>query len=116
MVHHIKMNVEWEVHSSAGVSINWVGGRSMSWVKCQEQQCGGSEVTLAASGRKAGTNKSVSVSDSLLHCAFQTIHCQYVVFTVSRLTFRAIFAGSSPFDGALLHHPSTHTSPGGALK
>lgn len=47
--------------SASGVSINWVGGRSMSWVKCQEQECGGSsEVTLAASGRKAGTNKSTS--------------------------------------------------------
>ncbi|DBA98890.1 TPA: hypothetical protein ACH3X1_014641 [Trebouxia sp. C0004] len=47
--------------SASGVSINWVGGRSMSWVMCQEQQCRGStEVTLAASGRRAGTNKRAS--------------------------------------------------------
>ncbi|KAL0032713.1 hypothetical protein WJX79_005436 [Trebouxia sp. C0005] len=47
--------------SASGVSINWVGGRSMSWDKCQEQQCGvGTEVTLAASGRRAGTNKRTS--------------------------------------------------------
>ncbi len=54
-------------HSFAGVSINWVGGRSMSWVKSQEHHLeGSSEVTLAASGRRAGTNKRVSVNDSPL--------------------------------------------------
>lgn len=97
MVHQIKVNVECKMHSCAGVSINWVGGRSMSWDKCQEQQCGvGTEVTLAASGRRAGTNKRVSVNDSLLHCAFQMVHCQYVEVNVPDLTFRAVFASSSP--------------------
>ncbi len=86
--HRIKVNVEWKVHSFAGVSINWVGGRSTSWVTCQKQHIeGSSEVTLAASGRKAGTNKRVSVNDSLLLYGYQTIHCQYAVFNVPDLTF-----------------------------
>ena len=60
----------------------------MSWVTCQEHQCGGSsEVTLAASGRKAGTNKHVSVNDSHLHCAFRTIHCEHAVFNGPDLIF-----------------------------
>jgi hypothetical protein len=110
---------DWKFQCCAGVSINWVGRRSTSWVKCQEQHLGGStEVTLAASGRRAGTNKRVSVNDSPVHRGYQTVHFHNVKFNVPDLTCRALLASSSLFNGALLRHPSTYISTGfaGALK
>ncbi len=83
----------------------------MSWVRCEEQQCGGStEVTLAASGRKAGTNKRVSVNDPLLHCAFPMIHCQYVVINVPDLIFRELHLPAAPLSVVLCGVIQAHTS------
>ena len=44
----------------SGVSINWVAAPSSAWSLAGNVTRGSAEVTLAASGRKAGTNKNVS--------------------------------------------------------
>lgn len=46
--------------NATGVSINWTGVASKAWPLAAGSSGGSAEVTLAASGRKAGTNKSVS--------------------------------------------------------
>ena len=45
---------------ATGVSINWVGVTCINQSATNKKSSGGAEVTLAASGRKAGTIKSVS--------------------------------------------------------
>ncbi len=54
------------------MSVNWVAAPSSTWSLARNVNIGSVEVTLAASGRKAGTNKNVrlSISNSN-HNAFQ---------------------------------------------
>lgn len=71
-----------------GVSINWVAVPSNMWALAKDVSGGSVEVTLAASGRKAGTNKSVSgpaCACSILHLVLH-IGCYDLVDLIVLLT------------------------------